>query len=74
MAFSDTFTTLGNTIINLVNTRLKKDFSNIETAGEDKIRELSTYTVDGTSYAPGEYNVSSSSSIWDVPFFYLSVY
>lgn len=56
MAFSDTFTALGNTIINLVNTRLKKDFSNIETAGEDKIKELSTYTVDGVPYTPGEYS------------------
>lgn len=69
MAFSDTFTALGNTIINLVNTRLKKDFSNIEIAGEDKIKELSTYTVDGTSYAPGEYNVSSSSSMYESPLF-----
>lgn len=69
MAFSDTFTALGNTIINLVNTRLKKDFSNIETAGEDKIKELSTYTVDGVPYTPGEYNVSSSSSMYASPLF-----
>ena len=69
MALSDTFTTLGNTIINLVNSRLKKDFSNIEIAGEEKIKELASYTVDGTSYAPGEYNVNSSSSIYDSPLF-----
>lgn len=69
MALSDTFATLGNTIINLVNSRLKKDFSNIEIAGEEKIKELAAYTVDGTSYAPGEYNVNSSSSIYDSPLF-----
>lgn len=69
MAFSDTFTALGNTIINLVNTRLKKDFSNIETAGEDKIKELSTYTVDGVPYTPGEYNVSSFSDMYESPLF-----
>lgn len=68
MAFSDTFTALGNTIINLVNTRLKIDFSNIETAGEDKIKELSTYTVDGTPYVPGEYYVNSP-SMYESPLF-----
>lgn len=68
MAFSDTFTALGNTIINLVNTRLKKDFSNIETVGEDKIKELSTYTVNGTPYVPGEYHVNSP-SMYESPLF-----
>ena len=54
MALADTITNLGNSIIALVGTRAKKDLSNIDEAGVEKIKSYAGGGSDVEAYTAEE--------------------